>query len=481
MKDEDKTRDQLIMELKKIRAEEALRQSEEKYRELVEASNSIILRMDKDGVNDITERKRSEEELQNLASIVRHSSELVNLATLDGKMIFLNDAGARVLGIDREEVEQTHISQVLPDHLQEKLRNEILPLLIMQGSWEGDLQARNLKTGKLIDVHTTAFSIKDPHTGEARFLANISRDITEYKAAELALQESRQQLSDIIDFLPDATLVVDLQGKVIAWNKAIEEMTGVQKEAILGNSKDHLAVAIYGRPRPILLDLVLQDDRRLLDLYDHVERRGNALYTEIYVQGALHRRSRYISAIASPLYDRNGSKIGAIQSIRDITERREMEKALLEREKELESKSLDLEEINTALRVLLKNREEDQREFGADVLTNLKELVFPYIGKLKESRLNDMQKTYLSILESHLLEIRAPFLRQLSIVSPSLSPVERQIAGLIKEGKQNKEISDILGVSLNTIATHRYHLRTKLGLKNKNINLVSYLQSLPTL
>jgi PAS domain S-box-containing protein len=677
-------------------AEDALRRSEEKYRELVEFTNSIILRVDKHGFitflnefgqrffgfssdeilgrniagtivretepsalsmqamleaiefnpdlyinsvnenvgrngekvwvawtnkpilddgghiremlcigNDITARKRVEDELQKLASVVKYSSELVNLATMDGKMIFLNDAGARALGIEPQDVELTHILDVIPDHLQEKARNEILPTLTEQGTWEGDLQCRNLKTGKLTDVHTMTFTIKDPDTGLPLFLANVSRDIserkqaeeslrqseerfskafqaspafmmissiedgrfidvnesflkaigygrdkvigrtgkelgiwepdhidefmyhlktvgrvenqeigfrtktgeqrtalvsaemikidgeycelavgddiTERKIAESALKESQQQLFNIINFLPDATIVVDLHGTVIAWNRAMEEITGIKSADALGKCKDILAVRVYGAPRPILVDQVLQENARLFDLYDKFEKKGDTVYAEINVPGSDETPPLSLSAIASPLYDRDGKVIGAIESFRDITKRKEIETALLEREKELEDKSLELEEINTALRVLLKNREEDQKEFGANVLTNLKELVFPYIEKLKESRLNELQKTYVSILRYNLEDIGAPFLRQLSIGFTNLSPMERQIAGLIRDGKRNKEISEILGVSPNTISTHRHHLRTKLGLKKKNINLVSYLQSLGNL
>jgi DNA-binding NarL/FixJ family response regulator len=121
-----------------------------------------------------------------------------------------------------------------------------------------------------------------------------------------------------------------------------------------------------------------------------------------------------------------------------------------------------------------------QLEFSVNVLSNLKELVFPYVEKLRTSRLNEIQDTYLTILESHLEEISAPFLRKLSSEFTNLSPMELKIATLIKEGNQNKEMAQMLGVSVNTILTRRYHLRNKLGLKNKDINLRSCLKSVDT-
>ncbi|MCJ7631499.1 PAS domain S-box protein, partial [Candidatus Bathyarchaeota archaeon] len=144
-------------------------------------------------LRDITERKRAEEELQKLAAVVRYSSELINLTTLDGKMVFLNEAGAKMLGISPAEIEQTNFMQIIPDHLKEKVQNELLPALMNNGTWEGDLQYLNLKTGQLTDVHTMSFMIKDAVTGAPLFLANVSLDITEQKELEAALHKAKEE------------------------------------------------------------------------------------------------------------------------------------------------------------------------------------------------------------------------------------------------------------------------------------------------
>ncbi|MFC1572559.1 PAS domain S-box protein [Candidatus Eisenbacteria bacterium] len=147
-------------------------------------------------VQDITERKRAEEETRKLAAVVKHSRELVNLATMDGKMIFLNEAGGKMLGIDSGDVERTNIIEVIPEHLMGLVQSELLPALTKGDAWEGDLQYRNLKTGELADVHAMTFSINDPNTNKPLFLANVSLDITERKRAEeekLALERQLQQ------------------------------------------------------------------------------------------------------------------------------------------------------------------------------------------------------------------------------------------------------------------------------------------------
>ena len=144
-------------------------------------------------LRDITERKQAEEELQKLAAVVRYSSELVTLTNLDGKMVFLNEAGARMLGISSAEIEQTHIMQIIPDRLKEKVKNELVPALMNQGTWEGDLQYLNLKTGHLTDVHTMSFMIKDAVTAAPLLLANVSLDITEQKKLEAALNKAKEE------------------------------------------------------------------------------------------------------------------------------------------------------------------------------------------------------------------------------------------------------------------------------------------------
>jgi PAS domain S-box-containing protein len=146
---------------------------------------------------DITERKQAEEELQKLASVVHYSSELVNLAFLDGKMIFLNEAGSKMLGIDPKAVEKHIIMEVIPEHLVDLVTNELLPTLIKQGKWEGELQYRNIKTGGLTDVHAMCFTVKDPKTGTTKYLANVSLDITERKEAEKVIEKSYNRLQSL--------------------------------------------------------------------------------------------------------------------------------------------------------------------------------------------------------------------------------------------------------------------------------------------
>jgi DNA-binding CsgD family transcriptional regulator len=160
-----------------------------------------------------------------------------------------------------------------------------------------------------------------------------------------------------------------------------------------------------------------------------------------------------------------------------VEERKRVEKALRKREVELKAQSHHLEEVNTALKVLLKQREEDKKELGQNVLSNVKELIFPYIERMKKSRLNTNQQTLIDILESNLNNIISPFISKLSSKFFNFTSMEIKVANLVKEGKTNKEIADLLYLSKNTILFHRHNIRSKLKLKNKKINLRSHLLS----
>lgn len=171
-----------------------------------------------------------------------------------------------------------------------------------------------------------------PSVYEARFaplledeIIVIVRNVTQRRHAEDRLKAAHQRLLDIIDFLPDATFVIDQDKRVIAWNRAIEEMTGVPKEAIIGCGDGAYATAFYGHPRPILVDLIDLDASEYSKEYAYVRRRGRALYAEVFVPGVFGGAGANLWVTASPLFDRDGNQVGAIESVRDITERKRLE------------------------------------------------------------------------------------------------------------------------------------------------------------
>jgi PAS domain S-box-containing protein len=158
--------------------------------------------------------------------------------------------------------------------------------------------------------------------------------------------------------------------------------------------------------------------------------------------------------------------------------RKQNDNKLKRREAELEVKNKELEEMNSALNVLLKKRDEDRKKLEENVLLNSKKLLIPYIDKLKNSKSNNRQAFYVNMLESNLNNMISPFAHTLSHKHFNFTPFEIQIADHIKQGKSNKEIAEIFSLSIRTIEFHRQNIRKKLGLKHKKSNLRSHLLSI---
>jgi DNA-binding CsgD family transcriptional regulator len=163
---------------------------------------------------------------------------------------------------------------------------------------------------------------------------------------------------------------------------------------------------------------------------------------------------------------------------KEVLKRKNAEEKLQQRHNALKTKTKELKEVNTALRTLLKASNEDKSELGDKVMSNIKGLVAPYIDRLKRSRLDAKQMTYLRILQSNLNNIVSPFVHRLSAKYSVLTPTEIQVAQLIKEGKTTREIGELLNSSIRTIESHRQSIRVKLGLKDTKANLGSHLSSL---
>ena len=146
--------------------------------------------------------------------------------------------------------------------------------------------------------------------------------------------------------------------------------------------------------------------------------------------------------------------------------------------KALEIQKQNLEEVNTALRVLLNKKDQDKTELEEKVLYNVRNLVSPYLDKLSHATLDDTQKALLDILGTNLNDIISSFSRNLSVDHKGLTPMEIEVSNLIRHGKTTKQIATLLNLSSRTIETHRKKIRKKLGLDNKRVNLNSYLKSM---
>ena len=288
-----------------------------------------------ESIRDITDRKQAENKLKTAEAkyraIFEDAMEGIFQTTPEGRYITANPALAKMLGFESPDELFNFVSDIGRQIYVDPAQRAELTRLLTWNDFVKDFEIQFLrKDGSKIWATMDCVTIRDSD-GNVLCFQGTMLDITERKLAEEALRESQQQLANIIDFLPDATFVVDREGKVIAWNRAVEEMTGISATNMLGKGNYEYVIPFYGERRPMLVDLVLHSQTEIEAKYVALERRGGILLGEAYMP-ALRGGGRYLFGTASALYDSKGNLVGAIESIRDTTERRHMEEAILKAE-----------------------------------------------------------------------------------------------------------------------------------------------------
>ena len=190
---------------------------------------------------DVTERKEAEEEMQKMASIVKHSIEVVSLTDPEGNMVFLNETGCRMLGIEPARMTGKSIMDIIPGELQPMFRTQVMSILNKGGSWEGDLQYRNQKTGKLFDVYTMAYAIKNPASGAPRYFASVSLDITERKVME-------ENYRSIFDNAREGIFRTTPEGRFVLANRAMARILGYNSPEALIDGVTDIPGQLYIHP-----------------------------------------------------------------------------------------------------------------------------------------------------------------------------------------------------------------------------------------
>lgn len=283
---------------------------------------------------EIAQRKRSEEERLELGvrykTLQSVSRDGIHILDWDGNLVESNSAFREMLGYGTEGGLKLHVRDWDAGIPREELTAKVRELIHAPAIFESRFRR---KDGTIFDVEISACGVQ---LDEVWYLYASSRDISNRKEMERSLRESRQFLSDVFDFLPDATFVVDRDKKVIAWNKAMEEMSDVPREKILGQGDHAYTIPFYGERRGQLLDLLDVDDSELKEKYQHVTRLGKRLFADTFCPALHNGKGAHVWAVVAPLFDGDGKRIGAIESIRDITAIKETEADLERSNRELE-------------------------------------------------------------------------------------------------------------------------------------------------
>lgn len=293
-------------------------------------------------------------------------------------------------------------------------------------------------------------------------IVEIVTDVTERRKAEEAMRQSEMKYRELFENANDIIYFLDFEGNVLSCNVAASKTWGHDPEQMRNLNIKHF----FDQDYLPLAQTIMQKQRDGIEDPNPQEfltytRDGETVWVEVNTR----------------IVRENGEPVSIQAIARNITERKRMEEALKKRERELEEKSRNLEEANTALKVLLKHREEDRAKLEENVVYNMRELILPYIEKVKMTHIGSHQQNQLNIIETNINEIISPFLRNLSSKYPSLTPMEIRVINFIKEGRTTKEIAKLTDTSARTIDCHRDNIRKKLKLKNRKANLRSYLLS----
>lgn len=306
----------------------------------------------------------------------------------------------------------------------------------------------------------------------------LERKALDSKQIEETLRGSEQRFRDLVESTSDWVWEVDREGVYTYSSPKIKELLGYEPEEVIGKTPfDFMPSEEAKRVFDFFYNFVSSQEP-----FDSLEN------TNLHKNG----HSVVMETSGAPFFNAEGEILGYRGIDRDITERKQVEEALKKerdrsqqtaealklREKQLEDQTQHLEEVNTAMKVLLKKRDEDKIELEQKVLVNVKELVFNYLEKLKKSGLESRQQTYVDIMESNLQDIVSPFLWRLSSQYNNLTSSEVQVAELIRQGKTSKEISELFNLSSRTIEFHRDNIREKMGIKNRKTNLRTHLLSI---
>ncbi len=471
---------------------------------------------------DITARKQAEQAFQDAETRYRllfeHSPDgIVIINPVTAQFQEFNETAHRQLGYSREEFSRLSISDVEMDETPERIQAHITKV-IQEGRDDFETRHRT-KQGEIRNIRVTAQLTET--LGKTVYHC-IWRDITEQKrmedetavlvgigqiiASTLNIDEVYERFAvEVRKLIPFDRIHVNLRnpdGETFT----IAYTSGIDIAGRRPGDKVRLAGSISEAPCRTRTGLLLHpaNEAELAGRFPNASsvttfRAGMKsimavpLISQDEVIGILHFRSKMRNLYTPKdllLAERIASQIaGAVANAQLFAELKSTKDLLQDSEKILKNtlddleitiaqRTLQLEEINTTLRVLVKKGDKDQQKMEESLQSNINQLVTPFLSKLRVSISNPERLTYLNILETNLNNIVSPFINRLSAAYKNLTPKEIQIAELIKQGKGSKEIAELFGLSVGTVVTHRNNIRKKLGLKFRGANLRSHLLSL---
>jgi PAS domain-containing protein/DNA-binding NarL/FixJ family response regulator len=294
--------------------------------------------------------------------------------------------------------------------------------------------------------------------GEPTTMIGAMRDVTAEREAELAVREATE-LHRVLFRLPSPAMHVDAAGRYL--------------------DADERALAFFERTRDQMLRANVRDDFPppvAVAVSGELEAEG---IVELDVTCSVGGREKWLllTVIPADIGDRRSYFLLGV----DVTEQRAMQDELARSERAFRRQAKILDERNTALRVLLEQREQDRRELEQRIVQNVEQLVEPTLDRLSRALRHRPERLELDAVRVNLREIVGPFAQRIGGANGSGRPLTRretEVANLVRLGKTSAEIADALHISTSSVAFHRANVRRKLGLPKGGPRLGTHLASL---
>jgi PAS domain S-box-containing protein len=444
-------------------------------------------------MTDITDRKSMEralaEEHQRLSSILDGSPVSSFVIDRDRRVTAWNMVNEFITGIAKEDIlgKPLDLSPLFKDRVPPALAD-----LVLEMSDEEIMKRLGHKGIRKSDIHPQAFEsigsiwikgkehIMAIQTTRLRDAAgNIigaiqcAQDITNQKRVEETLRSSEEKYRNLFENSFEGIYQVSTEGRFISANPAAARILGYESPAELISTITDIGSQVYAYP---------EDRDKALELL-----RKDGYFRNFEVRNRQKNGSIiWVMANVHTVRDDRGNVLYHEGTSKDITDRKRMDEELInhriqleelvkERTVELEIKTRMLEDINTALKVLLRQGDDDRQGLEDRFVANIKTLILPYLEKMKSAGMDKNLKSYLSIMESNLNELMSPLIHNMRHIN--FTPKEIMVASLIKDGRTTKDIAETMGVGTSAIDSHRNRIRKKLGLNKRTVNLQSYIHS----
>jgi len=460
-------------------------------------------------VSDITEIKKKEDDLRESERLLRLTLDATSDGVFDRNLItgkiYYGENWATILGYTHEEVQRDNINWrdlLHPDDRDKALAAAQAHIEGQSAAYRSQFRLRQ-KNGLWKWIQARGRVVAWDSANRPMRFVGTHTDITSQKQVEEELRKSEQRFRTLSELSPAGIYLTAANGDFVYVNKCWSQMTGLSSEEADGqgwfagihpDDREQVTAAwrkmiTSGEPFAQEFRLLAAQNGKTTWVYglaqafpDSDGRCGGHLgintditikkQAEIELQTAFGKLENLVKERTVDL-ERSYEELLA-----EVNTRIKTEKALQKSEAQLAKEKAGLEEVNIALRVLLKKGEEEKKKLEEQMVANVNQLIMPHIENMKKDPLTKRQRMNFDFVESNLAKLTSPFLRNISHFSLRLSPMEIKIAHLVKEGKSSKEFAEDLSLSKDTIDIHRKNIRRKCGINGKSQNLRTMLMSL---